>query len=268
MCQESDRHVAIMERDRKPPGLSPLPEAARPVITRLLQAHDYAIETGRDVWEFAVSIVEFRRAGVAESVLRWLICRGYVDHAKEVSVRSSTEREFISFANLRFSAQTAFVLTETGVTLGRELSGFQALCDDLFQGERSSADRFSRTNNSQVAEDERAKSHDEVLPKWDRDRRELRVGDRLVKVFKLPSPMQETILMAFEEEGWPPRIDDPLPMHPELMPKRRLHDTIKSLNRNQKSGAIRFMGDGTGEGVRWELVTVDQPTVHLKHHSE
>ena len=60
--------------------------------------------------------------------------------------------------------------------------------------------------------------------------------------------------MAFEEESWPPRIDDPLPPHPDLMPKRRLHDTIKSLNRNQKNHVIRFMGDGTGEGIRWGLV--------------
>src|SRR5947207_2076239 len=86
-------------------------------------------------------------------------------------------------------------------------------------------------------------------------RRELRLGGQLVKVFKLPSPMQEAILMAFEEEHWPPRIDDPLPMHPDLIPKRRLHDTVKSLNRNQKNCLIRFMGDGTGEGVRWELIS-------------
>jgi hypothetical protein len=66
--------------------------------------------------------------------------------------------------------------------------------------------------------------------------------------------MQEAILMAFEEEHWPPRIDDPLPAHPDLLPKRRLHDTIKGLNRKQKNCLIRFMGDGTGEGIRWELI--------------
>jgi hypothetical protein len=64
--------------------------------------------------------------------------------------------------------------------------------------------------------------------------------------------------MAFEEEHWPPRIDDPLPKNPELLPKRRLHDAIKSLNRNQKRSLIRFMGDGTGEGVRWELHAVEE----------
>jgi hypothetical protein len=68
--------------------------------------------------------------------------------------------------------------------------------------------------------------------------------------------MQEAILMALEEEHWPPRIDDPLPGHPNHLPKRRLHDTIKSLNRNQKNNLIRFMGDGTGEGIRWELIPV------------
>jgi hypothetical protein len=74
--------------------------------------------------------------------------------------------------------------------------------------------------------------------------------------------MQEAILMAFEEEKWPPRIDDPLPGNADLLPKRRLHDTIKSLNRNQKNCLVRFMGDGTGEGVRWELVT---PRNHVEN---
>jgi hypothetical protein len=79
------------------------------------------------------------------------------------------------------------------------------------------------------------------------------VGVEIVKEFKLPSPNQETVLMAFEEEGWPPRIDDPLSPLPQLDPRRRLHDTIKALNRKQKQDLIRFMGDGSGEGIRWEL---------------
>jgi hypothetical protein len=90
-------------------------------------------------------------------------------------------------------------------------------------------------------------------PKWDQQRRQLRVGAGVVKEFKLPSPNQETVLMAFEEEGWPPRIDDPLSPLPHLDPRRRLHDTIKALNRKQKRDLIRFMGDGSGEGIRWEL---------------
>ena len=91
------------------------------------------------------------------------------------------------------------------------------------------------------------------VPKWDSSRHELRLGHALVKVFKLPSRNQEAILLAFEEESWPPRIDDPLSPQGDIDPKRRLHDTIKSLNRHQKNYLVRFIGDGTGEGIRWEL---------------
>ena len=98
------------------------------------------------------------------------------------------------------------------------------------------------------------------VPHWDSSRHELRLGGRLVKQFKQPSPNQETILMAFEEERWPARIDDPLPPVAEQCPKRRLHDAIKCLNRNHKSPLVRFRGDGTGEGIVWEYA------VHLDIH--
>ena len=61
-------------------------------------------------------------------------------------------------------------------------------------------------------------------------------------------------MSAFEEEGWPPRIDDPLSPHPDQDTKRRLSDTIKCLNRKQSNRIIHFRGDGTGEGVIWEFV--------------
>jgi hypothetical protein len=70
----------------------------------------------------------------------------------------------------------------------------------------------------------------------------------------VPAANQERVLAAFEEEGWPVHIDDPLPPSPDQDSKRRLHDTINSLNRNQKCPLIRFVGDGTGQGVRWEFV--------------
>jgi hypothetical protein len=60
--------------------------------------------------------------------------------------------------------------------------------------------------------------------------------------------------MAFEEEDWPVRIDDPLPPSPDIDPKTRLSSTIKSLNKNLKNRLVHFMGDGTGEGVMWEFV--------------
>ena len=47
----------------------------------------------------------------------------------------------------------------------------------------------------------------------------------------------------------------PLPPQVGQDPKRRLHDTINSLNRKQKARLIRFQGDGSGEGVRWEFLS-------------
>ncbi len=91
-------------------------------------------------------------------------------------------------------------------------------------------------------------------PSWDCELQELRVGITIIKQFKVPARNQETILSAFQEEGWPVFIDDPLPQHSEIDPKRRLHDTINSLNRNQKNDLIRFRGNGSGEGIRWELM--------------
>ena len=92
------------------------------------------------------------------------------------------------------------------------------------------------------------------FPTWDPDRQQLRVGRTVVKEFKVPAANQQAVLAAFQEEKWAPRIDDPLPPSPNQDPKRRLHSTINCLNRNQKRPLIRFLGDGSGEGVRWEFV--------------
>jgi hypothetical protein len=97
------------------------------------------------------------------------------------------------------------------------------------------------------------------LPHWDAQGRELRIGGRLVKRFKWPAANQETVLAAFEEEGWRRRIDDPLPPVADILPSARLSDAIKRLNGHQKNALIRFRGDGTGEGVTWELVEEDEP---------
>jgi hypothetical protein len=99
-----------------------------------------------------------------------------------------------------------------------------------------------------------AASNMPLLPCWNSVLRELRLGSRLVKRFQAPADNQEAILDALEEEGWPVRIDDPLSPTPDINAKRRLHDTIKNLNRHQTHRVIRFRGDGRGEGVLWEAL--------------
>ena len=62
------------------------------------------------------------------------------------------------------------------------------------------------------------------------------------------------MLSAFEEEGWPPRIDDPLSPLPGGNQREHLHNTIVNLNRYQRQRTIRFFGDGNGQGVCWEFI--------------
>ncbi len=81
----------------------------------------------------------------------------------------------------------------------------------------------------------------------------LYVGEDVVKRYRVPSPTQEAVLNAFEEEDWPARIDDPLRPEPDQNVKRHLNDTIRRLNRNRRLPLIHFSGDGTGTGVLWEL---------------
>lgn len=253
MFKDEFPHTAANGDRRIPAVDGRLSRSTQRAISRLLKASNYAADTGRNSWDFAVTIGELRRDGVAENELRWLVCRGYIEHADEI-VTTGNERAFNRHVSLRFGKRSAFVITIAGVAFSREfLKGF-AHSEARDRAETSSFDTALQRDEVQPAANGHPRSNGNGHPKWDRDRRELRIGSKLVKVFKLPSPMQEAILMAFEEEHWPPRIDDPLPGHPDHLPKRRLHDTIKSLNRNQKNSLIRFMGDGTGEGIRWELV--------------
>ena len=67
------------------------------------------------------------------------------------------------------------------------------------------------------------------------------------------SSTEDLILEAFEELGWPESIDDPLPVDHDIDPKRRLHDAIKRLNRNQQCAMLSFHGNGNGEGIVYRL---------------
>jgi hypothetical protein len=205
----------------------------------LLEAYEYAHELQRNVWDFAVEIGGLRRAGITVSGFRWLVCKGFVQHAREVTRPGDNERAFEPRTGLSFGKKTCFVLTETGAAFAQT-----ALTHSPQMLGAPVMDSFTRVAGPNQA----------LVPTWDRDRQELRLGQIIVKQFKVPAPNQEVILAAFQEEQWPVRIDDPLPPHPDQDPKRRLHDTINALNRNQKHALLRFLGDGSGQGVRWDLV--------------
>jgi len=208
----------------------------------LVDAYRYALDVERSVWDFAIRIGTLRKAGCTDSELRWLVCRSYVDHAPEFVMPDEESRMFRhqegDTARLRFSRKTCFVLTKAGLEFA-----------EMHQCDKRRADSNGQSNGAGDVP-----ANGQCKPQWDRDRQELRLGDSVIKQFKVPATNQERILATFEEEGWPIRIDDPLPPSPDQDSKRRLHDTINSLNRNQKRRLLHFVGDGSGQGIRWELV--------------
>jgi hypothetical protein len=199
------------------------------------EAYDYALKSHRSVWDFAVEISVLRRRGLTNSDLRWLVCQGIIEHRAEMDAPDEESRTFLRTGGLTFNKRTCFVLTQVGAELTHAIS------DHIIEPDVPVLPSSSPCPT--------------VAPEWDKERQELRVGGLVVKQFKVPAPNQEMILAAFQEEGWPPRIDDPLPPQAEQDPKRRLHDAINSLNRHWRNRLIRFTGDGSGEGVRWEFVS-------------
>lgn len=208
--------------------------AIHAVMHVLHEAHRFALDAGRDKWDFAVEITQLRRHGVRESHFRWLVCKGMVEHAEEVTLAGQNRRVFQRTGELTFTESTCFVVLQTEFEFSADL-----LLDQPTIG-------FAISARNRIAEIE------SCLPTWDVDRHELSFSGYLVKRFKHKSRNQETILAAFQEEGWPSAIPDPLPQNGDTDPKRRLNDTIKGLNHHQENELIRFRGDGTGEGVIWE----------------
>ena len=84
-----------------------------------------------------------------------------------------------------------------------------------------------------------------VMPHWDVDRSELRIGAIVVRNVAQRATNLIRVLSVFEEDGWPRRIDSPLDPGPA-----RFADTIRKLNENLTS--IRFRADGSGTGIVWE----------------
>src|SRR5262249_15082674 len=97
-----------------------------------------------------------------------------------------------------------------------------------------------------------------LKPRYDAMLHELYLGAELVKRFTRPAKSQELILAAFQEDDWPPAIDDPLPAQFNQDPKRHLHYTIRNLNRGQKPLRIRFVINGNDETIRWQGVPFER----------
>jgi hypothetical protein len=220
---------------------APLPAKFERAFALLFEAATYAEHTSGERWEFAVGIIQLQSLGLSDNDLRYLVRLSYVDHSREVTVAGDNGRQFQPTGDLFFAERTCFVLTARGIS---------AALGSFNNGGSTFPARASTIRIANDLDDDRAPN----MPAWDAERRILSFAGQVVKQFKWHAVNQETILSAFQEEGWPVRIDDPLPPVDSLDVKRRLNETIKSLNRSQSQSLIRFRGDGTGQGVIWEQI--------------
>lgn len=206
----------------------------RKALRLLWEAWLAACSEGQDVWQFAMEIDRLRGVGLNHTDLRLLLRWGYLAHAQEYTTAESDQRIFQPLDSLILPERTCFVLTEQGTKI------------DGLGGATNQTTKIPPLK-------EIVKYQENVeVPRWDSSSRQLRWRDLLIKQFRQPSTNQETVLAALEEEGWPRRIDDPLPQKLGLDPKIRLHDTIKALNRHQRHRILFFLGDGSGRGILWQ----------------
>jgi hypothetical protein len=89
-------------------------------------------------------------------------------------------------------------------------------------------------------------------PWWRRSVLQLHAEGRLVRDVARQAKHMIKILDAFEEDGWPRKIDDPLPKGPNVL---RLQDAVEQLNKGQTT--IRFRTHN-GRSVTWEWVTAPE----------
>lgn len=187
----------------------------------LLAAYDKTEALQCGVWEHPVQIRALRAAGIENGVLRRLVDEGLARMGTEPANGEEQRPTSRGLRQALHCDRACFVLTNSGVHVARR--GCPGPASD-------------------------------GVPRWDGESRELRLDDWVVKRFRRPAPDQEAILAALEEQGWTRNLDDPLPPQDGQVAKQRFHDAIKRLNKGQKPWLIRFMGNGLGTGLRWELV--------------
>ena len=199
-------------------------------LTALAEARGLAAAANRDPWEFAIELATLLATGASASALRLLVHEGYLDHAREVTRSGDALRRFRPIANLSFPPGTCFVLADAGLSYLRE-GGPDSLAAPPVDGPR------------------------QCRPVWSARERTLLLEDRLVLRYLYRSPNQELVLTVFQEEGWPSRIDDPLPFVAGLDAKQRVRDTVRALNAKQAERLISFRSDGSGQCVVWQLIS-------------
>ena len=198
------------------------------VAAVLLHAHDSAIASRRDPWQFALPLPALRELGALETHVRYLLAQGILEHRVEVTKPGSTERQFRPRAHASFERKSCFALSRHGVTWARKQKGQR-------HGSRNSVADLSKLNLP-------------ATPFYDSRRRVLQWGPFNLITLERRAWEVENFLSACQDRGWAPRIPhQPLPGGSHS--KQRQRDLVRRLNKAQKPHMIRFRSDG--DGVFW-----------------
>ena len=82
----------------------------------------FANGLAEDPWQFSVEWPELQRAGLTCYEGRWLIHRGLVLQAHEVTSATDERRKFLPYASLGLSEKTCLLPTERGCRLARRIA--------------------------------------------------------------------------------------------------------------------------------------------------
>jgi hypothetical protein len=246
----TDTHPRATDGHGEPAAL-PINDNLYAALALLRHAYDCAEDAHAAPWDFALEVGRLHEGCLTVTDLRWLVAKGFVEHGAETSVYGDAHRSFTRGGGFNLWTTTCVVLTGKGAAFARQV--LQAARATAAAAEPPEVTPPAAPRTQIASPDGEAGPGAALRPHWDPGPRELSLGDRLVKQFHVPAGNQELILSAFQEEGWPKHIDDPLPGNQRTDPRTRLNDVVYRLNRAQVTPLIRFHTNGHGSGVHWSL---------------
>ncbi len=201
-------------------------------IEHLGRAWVLAHDAERPLPEFGVELQCLHELGLKNSELRWLLCKGYIEHYWDLTLPGERGRTTRRTLSLRFSKRSCFAMTQAGWEFAEQFNYTPQM--------------QTRHDTHPDADERRATS----TPVWNAMSRQLTVDGFVLKTFQVPSSNQELILTAFEEEGWVAQIDNPLPPSKSVNCRTRLNQTLYRLNRSLVPPLIHF-SCSNGHRVYW-----------------
>jgi len=206
-------------------------------LVLLNDATSFARDTGRDAWDYCLRLEELLSAGLTVADCRWLADKKLVD-ARDLG-QGRGRRGGNKPRKPTFTRATHFVLTVAGAAYAAELR---------------SANGKPRAKNVKGAAHRARGTEGMGNPRWDSRLLVLHVDEIAVKKFQAKARNQMAVMAAFEAQGWPRQIHNPLNSCSPARRAQALADAVHGLNRNLRAKVIRFHTAEKGASVRYELL--------------